>query len=209
MNELRVAYNPDFAPFSISGEDRPQGLIIDRLRNIFDKSDISYEFVATNLTDLIPNLESESVDAIAALGITRERGKKYHFSKPILVSGGAWFIPKSQAMIADGEVPKSVITPKRGPLADEIKNRYPEINLITTTDYEAALKGALQGKAMAAALNWHVGRMMIDEKFKDRFYVPKSPYNTVPLGVAVLKKNKEIILQLNINIPDDWGYDPI
>lgn len=209
MPVIKVAYNPDFAPFSKRGDGKPQGLIIERLKEIFATSNIQFNFIATNLPELIPNMEKGKVDAVAALGITPERQEKYQFTKPIIVSGGAWFIPKSNRMLAEGEVPTSVITPERGPLANEIKNKYPEIDLITCADYNAAFKGALEGKALAAALNWHVGRMMVEDKYQNQFHETKRPYNTLALGLAVLKKNSDLITHINKNIPDDWGYDLI
>ncbi len=209
MGKIKIAYNPDFAPFSKFEEGTVTGLIIDRLKKILQASSIPYEFVATSLLKLIPELESGNVGAIAALGITPERQNQYQFSKPVMVSGGAWFIPKIKVMIATDEVPASIITPERGPLANEIRNKYPEAELITCTDYDAALKGAIEGKAIAAALNWHVGRMMINEHYQDQFHISKRPYITVALGLAVLHENKNIVTRLNKNIPDDWGYDPI
>lgn len=209
MTELKVAYNPDFAPFSKNEAGTAQGLVIDRLKEIFAASDIRYNFIATPLPSLIPDLENGQVDAVAALGITAERQDKYQFSKPIIVSGGAWFVPKKRIMLVDDEVPASVITPERGPLANEIKNKYPEAELITCTDYDAALKGVLAGQAGAAALNWHVGRMMIQENYQDQFHEAKRPYNTVALGLAMLNKNKNIVAHINKNIPDDWCFDPV
>ena len=209
MDKIQIAYNPDFAPFSKREESNVTGLIIDRLEKILQSSSIPYDFVATTLPKLIPDLESGKVDAIAALGITPERQNEFQFSKSVMVSGGAWFVPKIKAMIADDEVPASIITPERGPLANEIRNKYPEAKVITCADYDAALKGAIERKAIAAALNWHVGRMMINEHYQGQFHIPKCPYNTVALGLAVLDENKNIVTRLNKNIPDDWGYDPI
>lgn len=209
MDKIKIAYNPDFAPFSMLDEGVLKGLIIDRLRNIFQASDIPNEFIATSLPRLISDLESGKVDAIAALGITPERQNDFQFSKPIIVSGGAWFIPKAHPMVTNDEVPASIITPERGPLANEIRNKYPEAKLNTCTDYDAALKGAIEGKAIAAALNWHVGRMMINENYQNQFHVPERPYNTLALGLAMLNKNKDIVTRINKNIPNDWGYDPV
>lgn len=208
MDKIKIAYNPDFAPFSKMEGGEARGLVIDRLKKYFEASSVQCEFVPTPLPALTLDLESGKVDAIAALGITDERKKRYVFSKSIIVSGGAWFIPKKHAVISDGEFPKSAVTPIKGPLYKEIKQKYPEIELVDCEDYADALEIALSGKVEAAALNWHVGRMMVKDNYAGKFHLPKSPYNTVALGLAVLKENHQYVERLNKTIPDDLGYDP-
>ena len=50
---------------------------------------------------------------------------------------------------------------------------------------------------------------MVEDKYQNQFHETKRPYNTLALGLAVLKKNSDLITHINKNIPDDWGYDPI
>lgn len=207
---IKIGYNPDFAPFSIKENDRPGGIVIERLIRVFENTKLDYELIPTGLTSLTRNLMDGTIDAVAALAITPSRYDNFSFSKPMIVSGGAWFIPSSNENLIEDEIPNSVITPKVGPLVNQIKDKYPEIDLKTCEDYDAALIAALAGEAGAAALNWHVGRMLVKEKFEGQFHIPKAPFNTIPLAVAVTKNDpKDIIDNINKFIPDDWGFDPI
>ncbi|MBT5185187.1 MAG: transporter substrate-binding domain-containing protein, partial [Kordiimonadaceae bacterium] len=160
---IRIAYNPDFAPFSHVVKGTPSGIILERIMDVFQAADIDYEFLPTKLVNLTADLMAGKIDALAALAITPARLKTLSFTKPMIISGGAWFTLANNDPLIDGGIPKSVITPKVGPLVGQIKNLFPEIDLKTSSDYDAALKAVVDGEVQAAALNWHVGRMLITD----------------------------------------------
>lgn len=91
----------------------------------------------------------------------------------------------------------------------QIKNLYPQIRILTSEDYDSSLEDALNGKADAAALNWHVGKMLALEKYSGLFHIPSAPFNTMALHMAAKHPDNSIIDKLNEHIPDDWGPDPL
>ena len=156
------------------------------------------------------NLAAGQVDILAAMAKTEERTKVLAFSKPLIVSGGAWFMGKGNHPLIEDELPKTIVTPKVGPLVAQVSTLYPEINIILTDDYDSALQDVIAGKADAAALNWHVGKMMVAQKYGGQFHVPKAPFNTMPLYMASKIEDLDTIInRLNPYIPDDWGPDPL
>ncbi len=206
---IKIGYNPDFAPFSYQKDGQAAGVVIDRIRDIFSQAEIECEFIATDLMELKQGLMDEKFDLLAALAKTGERTKIFSFTKPVIVSGGAWFVPRKFYPVTEDDVPKAVVTPKVGPLVEQIRNLYPEIKIITCDDYDEALEMVQEGgwNINAAALNWHVGRMMIEEKYKSLYHVPKSPFNTMPLSMAAKSDDpSNIIGRLNGHIPEDWGF---
>ena len=117
---------------------------------------------------------------------------------------------RSNNPLVDDERPKTVVTPKVGPLVAQISSLYPEISIILTDDYDSALMDVLAGKADAVALNWHVGKMLVAQTYDGQFHIPKAPFNTMPLYMATkIEDQQNIISQLNTHIPDDWGPDPL
>jgi len=207
---VRIGFNPDFAPFSHVVNGAPSGIVLERLIDVFQAAEIEYELVPTALTKLTFDLMAGHLAALAALAITPIRLETLSFTKPVIISGAAWFTLANNEPLVDGDIPKSVITPKVGPLVGQIKNLFPEIHLKTSSDYGAALDAVVNEQVEAAALNWHVGRMLIDEKYKSIFHIPKAPFNTIPLAIATKAGDPhKIINRLNEYIADDWGYDPL
>ena len=207
---MKIGFNSDFAPFSSLKDGKPDGIVIERIKNIFDKAGIIYELVPAKLTGLISGLSQGEFDILAALAKTPMREKTIVFSKPIIVSGGAWFTAADKSPLLDGELPEVAVTPKVGPLVAQIKALFPEIDLMTSENYDTSLQEVLNGKADAAALNWHVGKMLIEEKYNSKFHIPLAPFNTMALHMAAKLSDKEYLInRLNEHIPDDWGPDPL
>lgn len=210
---LRIGFNPDFIPFSYMKNGKPVGIVIDRIHDIMSAAQIRYKFIPTDLVGLTQGLMNCEYDVLAAMAKTGEREETMAFSKPVIVSGGAWFMPIDHDPGDNDQLPEIVVTPKTGPLVSQISALYPEIKIITCNDYDDALQLTLYGNvdATAAALNWHVGKMMIEEKkYKGLFHSPKAPFKTMPLHmVTTLEDPSNIISFLNKHIPDDWGPDPL
>ncbi|MBT5073284.1 MAG: transporter substrate-binding domain-containing protein [Kordiimonadaceae bacterium] len=207
---MKIGFNPNFAPFSYLKDGKPSGIVIERIVGIFEKSGIKYELVPAELTGLTSGLMQGEFDILAALAKTPEREKTLSFSNPIIVSGAAWFKASNSVPLMDGELPKMAVTPKVGPLVGQIKALFPEIELLTSENYDTSLQDVLDGKADAAALNWHVGKMLVREKYNLLFHVPLAPFNTMALHMATkLPDKNNLIIRLNEHIPDDWGPDPL
>lgn len=207
---MKIGFNPNFAPFSYLEDQNPAGIVVERIVAIFEKANIPAEFISAGLTSLIEGLMEGQFDILAVLAKTEERTKTLAFSKPIIVSGGAWFMASGRMPLVDDELPKTVVTPKVGPLVAQISSLYPEIKIILTEDYDSALQDVMAGKADAAALNWHVGKMLVAQKYDGQFHIPKAPFNTMPLYMATKLENADAIIErLNPHIPDDWGPDPL
>jgi hypothetical protein len=207
---VRIGFNPDFAPFSHVVNGAPSGIILERLMGVFQAAEIEYELEQTKLTKLVSDLMAGRLDALAALAITPSRLETLSFTKPVITSGAAWFTLANNELFVDGGIPKSVITPRVGPLVRQTRSLFPEIDLKICSDYDAALDAVIDGHAEAAALNWHVGRMLTNEKYKSIFHSPKAPFNTIPLAIATKADDPlKIINRLNEYIADEWGYDPL
>jgi polar amino acid transport system substrate-binding protein len=136
------------------------------------------------------------IDALAFKGDTPQRRQQFDFSAPIVISGGALFTragtPASKSL--KDFAGKTVVTPRRGPLAAQIEKAAPDVKVLPSTSYEESLEWVLAGKADAAALNFQAGVRMARAKHPGKFTLPSEPYVSVPLAFSVAKgKNAELL----------------
>ncbi len=204
---VKVGYNLDFAPFCFEEHGSARGLVIERVATIFESSEIPFEFLPVRLPDMITALDTGRVDVLAGIASTLDRRSKLSFSKPLVMTGGAWFALKGGSVDCEPDAGAwRVVTPAAGPLAAPIQKRYPLIKLETCGDYDAALQTVVNGKADAAALNFHVGKLLCDKNYPDMFQRPAAPFFPVPLAIALKPADPLNILQrLNVHILDAWA----
>lgn len=195
--KVRLAHDDPFPPFTVYKEGRSEGIVIDILQEALKRVNMEPVFTPAHMDKIQDLLKAGEVDGLAFLGITPERKKLYDFSDPLVITGGALFVPAPNPSPADLKEfeGKSVVTPLKGPLASFIKNQFPKVNVITVEDYPAALKTVLDGKADAAALNPQVGIQLANQLFHGKFTFPKNVFLEVPLALCVLKGTHAALLQ--------------
>ncbi len=204
---IKVGYNSNFAPLTYEADGKAKGIVIDKISSIAGNAGFDVDYFAATLSELLPALENGKLDMLSALADTPSRRGKYLFRKPLLITGASWFAPLNR-QFGQSDVPRSIVTPERGPLVSQIENEFPNVEISTTEDYDDALQKVLYGDsgAEAAALNWHVGSMLVNEKYRGLFHVPNKPFNQMALAIAAPKEDpKGIIEKLNNQIPDEWG----
>lgn len=212
--KLRIGFNPDFAPLCHLDGDVPGGLVIGRAAEALAQAGLTPEWWPLALPMMMGALKAGDVDALAGVGVTAERNAHLAYSKPLVVSGGAWFA-LAETDWWSGEGPGSapnedgwrVVTPAAGPLVRVIRARFPALDLITCRTYDEALAMVAGGKAEAAALNWHVGRLQTDRDYPGRFALPAAPFVEIPLAIAAAAgAEADVTLRrLNEHIPESWG----
>ena len=197
---LRIGHDAPFEPFAMVEEGRSSGMIIDIVAEAMKRAGLDYTFVALKLDESETALVEGKVAALAFKGDTPERRTRIDFSKPIVVSGGALFTRAGTAASASLKdfAGKTVVTPRRGPLAAQIAKAAPDVKLLQSTSYEESLALVLAGQAAAAALNWQAGLRMARAKHPGKFMLPDAPYVSVPLSFAVAKgKNADLLAKID------------
>jgi ABC-type amino acid transport substrate-binding protein len=192
---IRVGHDPDFPPFGWRAGDESRGWLIELVGAALTRARIRPRFVPTPLPRLDAALERGELDAIAFHGVVPERKIKFAHSAPLVVSGGAWFVPETTAW-PEGSPPDgaAVATPERGPLVGVIGRLYPSVTVVKVADYPAALNAALDGKADAAALNLHVGSYLIRRDYAGRFHLPNRPFLPIDMAFCCLAGEQDELL---------------
>ena len=200
---LRIGHDAPFEPFAMVENGRSAGLILDIVAEAMQRAKLAYTFVPLKLDESEPALVEGKVVALAFKGDTAERRKHLDFSAPIVISGGALFTRAGGAPSKSLKdfAGKTVVTPRRGPLAAQIATAAPEVKVLQSTSYEESLEMVLAGKADAAALNRQAGLRMARAKHPGKFTLPSEPYVAVPLSFAVAKgKNAELLQQIDTQL---------
>jgi ABC-type amino acid transport substrate-binding protein len=205
-----MGYNPDFAPFTWEENGRPCGFLIQRIRDLFASAGITLHFAPVPMAKLFPGLRSGDIDAIAVTAASTGRQGILGFSKPLAMSGGAWFALRDGASCApeNPSVTTRVITPATGPLRKLIMEQFPQVQLETSADYSSALRAVLLGDAHLAALNLEVGSVLCERDFPGRFQIPQVSFCQLPLAMAVSREDpKQLLNRLNPLIPERWTHE--
>jgi len=193
VKPLRIGFNPDFAPFAEVKDGEPDGLVIARLRAALHNAGLDATFLPVTLPEMTERLRSGDLDALAGVAISAERSRLFSFSRPLARTGGAWFPlvgadwPGDQALREAAPGTWRVVSPRTGPLVAQIRDRFPNLEVIECEDYAAAFEAVLGGLADAAALNLQVGRLQAERDHPDCFALPQAPFFEVPLAMAVAK----------------------
>ncbi len=58
----------------------------------------------------------------------------------------------------------------------------------------------------AAALNWHVGKMLVENKYRNLFHIPAKMFGELPLAMAFkVGDHAQLLRKINEQIPATWG----
>jgi len=216
MAVIRIGFNPDFAPFAVFEKGLPTGITIERTVQVLEGAGIEATFIPEALPHMEKQLLAGVFDALAGVAATPDRADRLSYSKPLMITGGAWFVlagtewPADDALAQSAPGRRRVVTPLAGPLAAVIRKRYPNLAIDACTDYGDALAAVVRSKADAAALNWQVGCMQVERDHPGRFALPDTPFIQIPLALAVpIGDPTGLLASVDPHIPDDWGRLPV
>ena len=199
-DRLRLVFPEPFYPYAFMREGRPTGLALDLLAEVLAGEGIEADFAGLDMDGVEAELKSGAAQGAAVAGVTRERREWLDFSAPLCRSeAGLFGLRRKPARFSlDDYARRTISTPGRGPLADFIRARAPEVILLLVDDYRAALNAVINGKAEAAALNTPVGRELVEAEFPGRFRIPDRPILVIDLAAAAPKgKNQDLIAAVN------------
>ena len=212
MPHLRIGFNPDFAPLSHDVAGEPSGLVVERTTKAVSGAGYVIRWQPLELARMLKAVRTGEVDAVTGVGIAGDRHDCLVHSRPLVATGGAWFVPADSdwrpesggALKSGGR--RRVITPGTGPLVGVVSRLFPDLELTTCLDYGDALLAVVRGEADAAALNWHVGRVRAKNEHPGSFAMPDRPFIGVPLTiVANAGDGAEALRRIDRHIPSAWS----
>jgi len=200
LRPIRFAYVEPFYPYAFLKEGETTGIAPELLHLALGPMGFEVEWTGMNLEEVQNAVQAGRADAIGVFARIPERMSSFDFSDPLCTTTAGLFCRKADPprFRLEDHAGRTVCTPARGPLANFIKSRYPDVRVKTVADYAAALEAVLLGEASAAALNLQVGGTLVQERFPDSFHLPDRTIFEVDLCVAVCKgKHAEVIAAVN------------
>ena len=220
--------SPTWAPFNMIKDGEIQGIGIDFWRLVKKKLNLQSNCrVVETWTQVIEEIKNKNYDIVPATAKTSDKEKYALFSKPyasypvvIATRNNIGFINSMEQLKG-----KKIVVGKNYSVADMLKTKYPDYDIVEVKDIATALKLVSRGKAFAAIDNLpviayninslHLGNLKISGnapfKFDVRFMVRKD----YPLFVSAINKaissltpkEKEEIFKKWINVIYQTGYD--
>lgn len=197
---IRFAYDEPFYPYAFLKDGETTGIGPELLDLALCPMGFEVEWIGMDLEEVQHAVQAGRADAIGVFAKTPERVSSFDFSDPLCTTEAGLFCRKAEPprFQLEDHAGRTVCTPARGPLANFIQSRYPDVRVKTVADYTAALEAVLLGEASAAALNLLVGGGLVQERFPDSFHLPDRTIFEVDLCVAVCEgKHAEVIAAVN------------
>ena len=189
----------DWPPYQIIGNDKPpQGIVIEYLKLIEERTGIRFEFETTD-RPFVEFLESmkqgRGPDMTAVIVRTPEREQYLSFSEPYIFSPYVIFIRQQDKPILDvsGLVGKTVAVPRGFVVQERLERDYPEIRLALFDSDEAALQAVATGQADAYIGNLTAASHIIHRRgFSDIRVTAGTPFKEQPLSMGNRKDWPEL-----------------
>ena len=193
---VRAGFDVPFEPFAFVRDGVPEGMMIELVRVLIERTGRACEMVPMHLPDCEPALEAGRVDALAFKGVTTERLERMDFSDPLIVSGGATFTraglaPSTQLSDFQGA---RAITTRDGPFWRLLEREYPAITLSHGETYEACLDAVVAGEADLAVLNLQAGTWIARQAHPGRFELPTAPCSPLTVAFCMVKGRHPALL---------------
>jgi polar amino acid transport system substrate-binding protein len=193
-----LAHAAGFSPFAELTPQGSSGIAVDVLREAAKRAGLRVQLLALPFAELHKAAFNGVAAAIFPVGINGHRESQFDFSDPLIMSGGALFTRCSEgddAPTLESLSGKVVTTPGAGPLYDLIRQSSAAIRLLPSTNYEESFAQLIDGRADAAALNFHVGKTMIEQDYAGLVRAPSSTFVDLPMAVAVPRRARRGLIE--------------
>lgn len=190
--ELRVGTTDDYPPLSVIDQaDRLVGLEPELAQALATTMGVKLTLVRKSFTELIPALEAGEIDiAMGGITMTPARNMKVAFAGPYFVSGKA-VLTRSETMAratGPGAINRASVklVAREGTTSEGyVKNAIPEATLVTTADYDEAIRLVIAGEVDALVADYPVTAVAVLRNPGAGLMNIVSPFTFEPIGMAL------------------------
>jgi polar amino acid transport system substrate-binding protein len=190
--ELRVGMTGSQPPLNMTSKSGViMGLEVDVVQALAESMNLELRLVTFPFAELLPALERGEVDlVISGLTITPERNSRVAFVGPYLISGKS-VLTKSDR-IANVESSAALNDPERTYAAlagstgeDFVRNVLPKAKLLTSPDYDGAVKMVLDDQVDALVADFPICMLSVMRYPEAGLTALTTPFTLEPLGIAL------------------------
>lgn len=190
--ELRVGTSGKQPPFTMKSKDgQLMGYEVELAKMLTDAMNLKLKFVEKPFSELLSVLEKGEIDVImSGMTITPERNIKVTFAGPYLVSGRSILAKSKRLSALDemGEINRPTITVAalKGSISQRfIEKMAPKVKLISTADYETAVKMVLEDKVDIMIADYPICVLSIMRHPDAGLATLEDPLTIEPIGIAL------------------------
>lgn len=190
--ELRVGMSGAQPPFSVKSKDgRLIGYEVDLANALATAMGVELKIVEKPFGELLSALEAGEVDAVmSGMTMTPQRNLKAAFVGPYVMSGKS-ILTKDKTLAAieeAGEIDRSSIT--LAALENSTSQKFvetlmPKAKLVTTADYDSAVKMVLEDKATALVADYPICALSVLRHGNQGLVTLAEPLTVEPIGIAL------------------------
>ncbi|MCP4351072.1 MAG: transporter substrate-binding domain-containing protein [Desulfobacterales bacterium] len=152
---IRVANEPDYAPFDFIENGRPAGFSIDYLNILAEKAGIHFEFVQDTWGNLVEKGKKKELDLLHTLFKTPERTQYFLFSTPYKTVTNVIYVREGVEGVAgiSDLSGKKIILPRGDSVSDSLPKLVTNADYIFYDTYADILKALSMGKGDATVMD--------------------------------------------------------
>jgi len=197
---LRVGMSGDQAPMNATARSGQLiGLEVDLANLLAAGMDVKVELVTKPFPELLPALKAGEVDIVmSGMTITRERTASVSFVGPYMVSGKSILTKSTILAAADeaGDVNKAsltVTTLENSTSQSFVEKNMPDVKLVTSKDYDSAVKMVVNGEADALVADMPVCVLSVMRYPGADLVTLTQPFTIEPIGIALSAEDAQFL----------------
>lgn len=189
---LRVGMSGDQAPMNAKARSgQIIGLEVDLANLLAAAMEVKVELVTKPFPDLLPALKAGEVDIVmSGMTITRGRTADVSFVGPYMISGKSILTKSTVLAAADDteDVNKATITVtalENSTSQSFVEKNMPDVKLVTSKDYDSAVKMVVDGQADALVADMPVCILSVMRYPGSNLVTLNQPFTIEPIGIAL------------------------
>lgn len=167
---IRVSNELDWPPFDFAIAGQPFGLSIDLMRILGNRLGLTFDYInGYRWNELVDLFRKGKIDVLQSVYKTEARSEFGLFTQPYFRGKTVFIIPRHATPVSsiDQLFGKTVAGPKGWAYEEFIAKQYPEIQLLSVKNMEAAFRAIVDGKADAAVELSAVAQYMFEKHYLD------------------------------------------
>jgi polar amino acid transport system substrate-binding protein len=190
--ELRVGLSGNQPPLNMRNKQGEIiGLEVDLVTALAQSMGLEARLVTRPFSELLSSLEKNEVDlVISGMTITPERNARVAFAGPYFISGKS-VLAKSEKMTnvdssTELDDPNRTYVALAGSTSEDfVKDLMPQAKLVTTPDYDTAVKMVLEDEADALVADFPICTVSVLRHPEAGLSTLVTPFTVEPLGIAL------------------------
>ncbi len=193
-----VANELEWSPYNFKDKNRTDsGVIVDILSLMSEDTGLEFVNRSAVWSDVLESAKNSQVDMIGGLYYSKERSKYLNFSRPYANTYEYFFARSDLNMEKFSDLNGKIVAIPRGyQVVNELKSRFPDVDILEVNSTLDAINAVLQYRA-DLLVNSYVTLKFTLQKFGIYNIIPFKPLKSYKLYMATTKQNNTLLEIVN------------